>query len=102
MDPNDALREAGRIAAKVRDTIAKEIQPGVLVIDICDRVNSMVADMGGKMAFPTNVDIDHVAAHYCSPVGDSTTIPERSLVKLDTHKQQASIFHSSFHHPMLW
>jgi methionyl aminopeptidase len=83
MDPNDALREAGRIAAKVRDIIAKEIQPGVLVIDICDRVNSMVADMGGKMAFPTNVDIDHVAAHYCSPVGDSTTIPERSLVKLD-------------------
>jgi methionyl aminopeptidase len=83
MDPGDALRDAGRIASKVRDTVAKDIKPGVLVVDLCDRVNSMVADMGGRMAFPTNVDIDQVAAHYCSPVGDTTTIPERSLVKLD-------------------
>ncbi len=83
MEPLDALREAGRIAAKVRDTTIAEIEPGMKVEYICDLVVRRVEELGGKMAFPCNVDIDHVAAHYCSPINDRTVIPERSLVKLD-------------------
>jgi len=82
MEPFEALREAGRIASKVRDTTLAEIEPGIKVEYICDLVNQRVAEMGGKMAFPCNVDIDHVAAHYCAPINDKTVIPERSLVKL--------------------
>lgn len=83
MDPLDALRKAGKIASAVRNKTIKEIKPGVKVVDICDIVNQRVAELGGKMAFPTNVDIDNVAAHYCSPINDQTIIPENSLVKLD-------------------
>jgi len=83
MEPFEALREAGRIASKVRDTTLAEIEPGMKVEYICDLVNQRVKDMGGKMAFPCNVDIDEVAAHYCAPINDKTVIPERSLVKLD-------------------
>jgi len=83
MEPLDALRLAGRIAAKVRDTTLAEIRPGMKVIDICDTVNQRIEELGGKMAFPCNVSINHVAAHYCSPINDNTVIPERSLVKLD-------------------
>jgi methionyl aminopeptidase len=83
MDPIEALRKAGKIAATVRDKTIKEIEPGVKVVDICDIVNKRVAELGGKMAFPTNVDIDDVAAHYCSPINDQTLIPDNSLVKLD-------------------
>jgi methionyl aminopeptidase len=43
----------------------------------------MLQEMGGNPAFPTNVDINQVAAHYCSPINDTKTIPERSIVKLD-------------------
>ncbi len=83
MDPFDAHRKAGKIASSVRDKTIKEIKPGVKAVDICDIVNKRVAKLGGKMAFPTNVDIDHVAAHYCSPINDETIIPEKSIVKLD-------------------
>ena len=83
MEPLEALHEAGKIAAKVRDTVVKEIRPGVKVIDICDRAHALIQELGGQPAFPTNVDIDHVAAHYCSPMGDTLVVPERSLVKLD-------------------
>jgi len=83
MEPLEALREAGRIAAKVRDTVVGEVEPGARVVDICDRAESFIRELGGQPAFPTNVDIDHVAAHYCSPIGDTSTVPERSLVKLD-------------------
>jgi len=83
MEPLEALREAGSIAAKVRDTTIKEIEPGMKVENLCDLVNQRVAELGGRMAFPCNVDIDHVAAHYCAPLHDQTVIPERSIVKLD-------------------
>jgi methionyl aminopeptidase len=36
----------------------------------------------GKIAAEVR-DINHVAAHYCSPINDNTVIPERSIVKLD-------------------
>jgi len=83
MEPFEALREAGKIASEVRDTTLAEIKPGMKVEYICDIVNQRVEALGGKMAFPCNVDIDHVAAHYCAPLNDKTVIPERSLVKLD-------------------
>ena len=83
MEPLEALRKAGKIASEVRDTTLAEIKPGMKVEYICDIVNQRVKELGGKMAFPCNVDIDHVAAHYCSPLNDKTVIPERSLVKLD-------------------
>jgi len=83
MEPLDALRKAGVIAAKVRDTVVQEIEPGVKVLDICDRAEEMIRELGGGIAFPTNVDVNSVAAHYVSPVDDVTLVPERSLVKLD-------------------
>ena len=83
MDSFDALMKAGKIASAVRNKTIKEIKPGVKLVDLCDIVNKRVAELGGRMAFPTNVDIDSVAAHYCSPINDQTVIPENSLVKLD-------------------
>ena len=83
MDQVEALHEAGKIAAQVREETKNMIKPGVLVVDICDHVQDKLADLGGKPAFPTNVDIDHVAAHYCSPIKDTTIVPRDSLVKLD-------------------
>ncbi|TRO49567.1 type II methionyl aminopeptidase [Candidatus Bathyarchaeota archaeon] len=83
MKPLDALMKAVVIAAKVRDAVVQEIEPGVKVLDICDRAENMIRELGGGIAFPTNVNINSVAAHYVSPVDDDTLVPERSLVKLD-------------------
>ncbi len=83
MDPFDALKKAGGIASTVREEMFQKIKPGMKVVDICDGVNQRVAELGGAMAFPTNVDINHVAAHYCSPLSDTLVIPDKSLVKLD-------------------
>jgi len=83
MEPLDAYKEAGRIASKVRRWIGDEVEVGMRLIDICDRVEKQIRDLGGKPAFPCNVDIDHVAAHYTSPVDDGSYVQESSLVKVD-------------------
>ncbi|MBS7652841.1 MAG: type II methionyl aminopeptidase [Candidatus Bathyarchaeia archaeon] len=83
MDPLDAIRRAGRIASKVRERIRSRIEAGVKVIQICEDVECWIRELGGQPAFPCNVDIDHVAAHYTSPPQDQMTVPEGSLVKVD-------------------
>lgn len=83
MEPLDALREAGRITSQVRSRINSHVEVGMKLIDICDSVERWIRDLGGEPAFPCNVDIDHVAAHYTSPLGDAATVPEGALVKVD-------------------
>jgi methionyl aminopeptidase len=45
--------------------------------------DNLIEKKGGFPAFPLNVDINHIAAHYTSPLGDDSIIPDGSIVKLD-------------------
>ena len=83
MKPLEALHEAGIIASRVRDKVAEGVKPGVKLYDLCIQADKLIIDMGGKPAFPINIDINQVAAHYTSPLGDQKVVPEDSLVKLD-------------------
>lgn len=83
---SDALacyRKAGRIAARVRKSTKDFVQRNRLVVDVCEKVERMILDEGGELAFPCNVGIDEVAAHYTSPLNDHSRIPSGSLVKID-------------------
>jgi len=76
-------QRAGEIAAKVREETRRTVREGMLVIDLCEKTESLIREMGGKPAFPCNVSIDEVAAHYTSPPQDRRRIPENSIVKID-------------------
>ncbi|MGD2201168.1 MAG: type II methionyl aminopeptidase [Candidatus Bathyarchaeota archaeon] len=75
--------KAGHIASQVREKAKDYVEVGMPIIKICDFVEDNICELGGAPAFPCNVDIDRVAAHYTSPVGDRRVIPEGSLVKVD-------------------
>jgi methionyl aminopeptidase len=83
MESFKALMKAGHIASQVRENVQKIVKVGIPVIDICNYVEGKILDLGGAPAFPCNVDINHVAAHYTSAFRDKTTVPEASLVKVD-------------------
>jgi len=53
------------------------------IIDLCEMPESLIREKGGNPAFPCNVSVNEVAAHYTSPPQDKRTIPENSLVKVD-------------------
>ncbi len=80
--PPDLLR-AGQIAAHVRDAVERRVRPGVKVIDICTFVEKEIVHLGARPAFPCNVSINSIAAHYTSPHNDEQTVPETGLVKVD-------------------
>jgi len=76
-------QRAGKIAREIREEIRRTVKEGMPIIDICEKVESLTREKGGKPAFPCNVSVNEVAAHYTSPPNDKQVIPERSIVKVD-------------------
>jgi len=74
---------AGKIAAEVREHMRRTVSEGMLIIDVCEKTESLIREKGGKPAFPCNVSINEIAAHYTSSPGDKRTIPPNSIVKID-------------------
>lgn len=79
----EKYERAGKIAAKVRKKISQTVSEGMPFIDICERTEQMIRSLGGKPAFPCNVSVNEVAAHYTSPPNDEKKVPRGSLVKID-------------------
>ncbi len=78
---------AGEIAARAIEEGAKLIKPGAKVLDICERVEAKIVELGGKPAFPCNLSINYEAAHYSPAIDDQREVPEGAVVKLDIGAQ---------------
>ncbi|MBL9078141.1 MAG: type II methionyl aminopeptidase [Planctomycetes bacterium] len=79
----DKLRQSGRISAKALAHGRALIVPGARLEDIQREVERVIRDLGGAPAFPAQMSKNHIAAHYCSPPGDPTTVLPGDIVKLD-------------------
>ncbi|MDR2203084.1 MAG: type II methionyl aminopeptidase [Nitrososphaerota archaeon] len=79
----EKFRLSGKILCEAREEMRGYIKEGMLVIDVCERAEGLIRSKGGVPAFPCNVSIDEVAAHYTSPPGDVSVIPVGSTVKVD-------------------
>jgi methionyl aminopeptidase len=76
-------QQACKIAREIREEMRRTVKEGMPIIDICEKVEGMTREKGGKPAFPCNVSVNEVAAHYTSPPNDEQTIPEKAIVKVD-------------------
>jgi len=79
----DKFRISGKILRETREEMKSQVRENMFVIDVCEKVEGLIRSKGGKPAFPCNVSINEVAAHYTSPPEDTLTIPEGSTVKVD-------------------
>ncbi len=75
--------KAGEVARAVKEEVYRLVRPGVSVYELAERIERIIAEKGARPAFPCNVSINHVAAHYTPTPGDSSTIPADSVVKVD-------------------
>lgn len=74
---------AGRIAAKALHHGKERIVAGARVVDILDAVEAYIQEQGASMAFPAQLSINEVAAHFCPAEDDETTLQQEDVVKLD-------------------
>jgi len=75
--------EAGRIASEARNRAEKAVRPGMKVLEICEAVEGFMRERGARPAFPCNVSLNEVAAHYTADFDDSTVVQEGDVVKID-------------------
>ncbi|KZX14461.1 type II methionyl aminopeptidase [Methanobrevibacter filiformis] len=79
----DEYYKSGKIVSKVRDKATKIIKDGLAIVELIEYVENEIKKEGAGIAFPVNVSINEITAHYTSPLNDTNTIKTGDLVKLD-------------------
>lgn len=80
MDKEKILK-AGQIAREVKAYIKPLIKKDIPLLEIAQKIEKKVEELGGKMAFPTNTSINEIAAHYTPTHNDQTLA--HGLLKID-------------------
>ncbi|MHA1488914.1 MAG: type II methionyl aminopeptidase [Promethearchaeota archaeon] len=80
----ESLKKAGQIAQDVKKYIKPQIKVGAKALDLIKSAEEKIGELGGACAFPVNLSINNIAAHYTSPIkDDGLAINEGDIVKLD-------------------
>jgi len=77
----ECYRKAGSIAREVVDYAKGFIKPGMKLIDIAEKIDAKIIELGGDFGFPVNLSLNEIAAHY-TPGSDDETLAE-GLLKVD-------------------
>jgi len=76
-----SYKKAGNIASQVVNYAKQIIKPGMLLLEIAEKIENKILSLGGKLAFPVSLSINEVAAHYTPSYNDQTLAT--GLLKVD-------------------
>ena len=79
----DKLRKAGRISGEARELGMSLVGEGVKLFDVAQEVEGYIRDHGCGLAFPCNISINEVAAHYTPCCNDDRVFFRGDVVKID-------------------
>ena len=79
----EKLRKAGRVAANAREKGMAMVQEGVKLFDVAEEVEGYIRSQGCKLAFPCNISVNEIAAHYTPSVNDKSRFEIGDVVKVD-------------------
>lgn len=79
---NDFIK-AGQIASKAREYGRNLIKENASMLEIAEKVEQKILDLGGQIAFPVDISCNHIAAHDSPRYKDIRIINKGDLVKLD-------------------
>jgi methionyl aminopeptidase len=75
---------AGKIAAEARDFGKKLIQENRSILEVVTKIEELIVKRGARVAFPVNIAIDDIAAHFTPKHDDTKLVFQRgNVVKLD-------------------
>ena len=82
-DTLSKYRLAGRIARESLQYGIGLVREGERLLDVADKIEAMIVSKGARPAFPVNIAINDVAAHFTPRHGDKLAFQRGELVKLD-------------------
>jgi len=78
----ESYKKAGKIASEAREYGKNLIVKGAKVVDVLDKIELKIKALGGSIAFPPQISMNEIAAHFCPEAKDETKF-EDQLVSLD-------------------
>lgn len=79
----EKYKEAGEILKKAEKLARGIVKPGANVVDIAEQVEGLIQKEGGTPAFPLNISINEIAAHYTPDLKTELKLGKTDLVKID-------------------
>ncbi|MBN2599788.1 MAG: type II methionyl aminopeptidase [Candidatus Thermoplasmatota archaeon] len=76
-------KRAGKIAAEAREYGVSLLKPGVRLLDVATLIENRITKNGAGLAFPVNIALNTLAAHYSPWHEDPLTFQKGDVVKLD-------------------
>ena len=73
--------KAGKIAKEIKKFTREITKPGVKLIDIAEAIDAKIFELGAEPAFPVNLSLNEIAAHYTPTPGDETIA--EGILKID-------------------
>ncbi len=73
--------KAGQIAQKVMEFVKQITTKDTLILQIAEQIEQKIKELGAQPAFPTNISINEIAAHYTPTFEDKTLA--NGLLKID-------------------
>src|SRR3989338_4274576 len=77
----EKILKAGKIASEVKEYAKTIIKKQMLLLEIAEKIEKKIIELGGKPAFPVNTSINEIAAHYTPSADDSSVA--HGLLKID-------------------
>jgi methionyl aminopeptidase len=86
MLPDDVKKkyiEAGKIAASTLNYCASHVKVGSSLLEATTKAEEKLIQLGGEFAFPPQISLNRIAAHYCAEPEDTILFQEGDVVKID-------------------
>lgn len=77
------LRKAGSVAGQARDFGIGLVKEGASYLDVALEIEGFILRSGAKPAFPVNIGVNDIAAHYTPNYGDTGRFARGDVVKID-------------------
>jgi methionyl aminopeptidase len=77
--------QAGKIANQVKEYTKNLIKTDMLLSEIAEKIEAKIIELKGEVAFPLNLSIDDVAAHYTPTLRDDKKATGLLKVDLGVH-----------------
>lgn len=77
----ESIKKAGNIVAQIRKELPNIVKKDRPLLEIAEQIENKILELGGKPAFPCNLSINEIAAHYTPSYNDETLA--HGLLKVD-------------------
>ncbi|MCR4335060.1 MAG: type II methionyl aminopeptidase [archaeon] len=76
-------KKAGEIVKEVHELSKKKLKVGTNLFEFAEEIESAIKKKGGFPAFPINLSVNNVAAHYTPGFESKDTLEEDAVIKVD-------------------